>query len=212
MSMFHHLARQGLRWETLAGMIRSRKPMLFGLMFFQRLLVIWSWVTIPVLSYHGGMQFGIMSWLKGLWLTRNMFMKQECIYVLLVLWPPRTNLLGKFWDLREPVGYQWWIWEKSSDSAIARCLTAHFPMSTGLRQPIITPNWLRWSLKVPFWHWRERVDFALILQTVLISTNNRNHRFSKLQSRFVYEDIELDDFSWILLWRWMFETLLSPDS
>ena len=24
--------------------------------------------------------------------------------------------------------------------------------------------------------------------------NNRNHGFSKLQSRFVYEDIELDDF------------------
>ena len=83
--MFHHLARQGPRWETLAGMILFRKPMLSGLMFFQRLLVIWSWVTIPVLSYHGEMQFGIMSWLKGLWLTRNMFMKQECIYVLLVL-------------------------------------------------------------------------------------------------------------------------------
>ena len=32
------------------------------------------------------------------------------------------------------------------------------------------------------------------MQTVLILTNNRNHRFSKLLSRFVYEDIELDDF------------------
>ena len=91
---------------------------------------------------------------------------------------------------------------------------------------VYEPNWLRWSLKVPFWHWRERVDFALILQTVLISTNNRNHRFSKLQSRFVYEDIELDDFSWIFAlemdvwnitvsgqlvllswWRWLAEVL-----
>ena len=75
----------GFPLRILAGMILFRKPMLSGLMFFQRLLVIWNWVTIPVLNCHEKIQFGIISWQRGLWLMQSMYMKQECIYVLLVL-------------------------------------------------------------------------------------------------------------------------------